>query len=166
MLPTPWSLRRHQADDIAWAIQRQVDLYAQERGYLPVFGDYVRESFAPFVGHFDPSRDALWVAESGGRRVGCVGIQHDRQRPGWAKFRWYFVDTPMRGQGVGRALIDAAVEFAREAGYQGIWLLTVDDLADARKQYERHGFQLVHTEAAPCEWAPWGHEQTWELHLV
>lgn len=161
-MSTPWTLRPHRPDDIEWAIERQANLYAKEHGYLPVFGDYVRDSFAPFVEHFDAARDALWVAESGGRRVGCVGIQHDWQRPGWAKFRWYFVESTMRGQGVGRALIDAALDFARVAGYQGVWLLTVDDLADARRQYEGHGFHLVHTEAAPCEWAPWGHEQHWE----
>ena len=59
-----------------------------------------------------------------------------------------------------------ALDFAKAAGYQGVWLWTVDDLAEARRQYEKAGFRLAHTEAEPCEWAPWGHEQRWELALV
>jgi GNAT superfamily N-acetyltransferase len=160
-------IRPRQAGDIGWACMRQAELYAQESRYLPVFEDYVVRSFAPFVERFDPSRDGLWVAELDGRRVGCVAIQHDAQDPAGAtaQLRWYFVEPDARGHGVGQALLDTALGFTRRAGYGLLWLWTVDDLAAARRQYERLGFRLAHTEPEPCAWAPWGREQRWELRL-
>jgi N-acetylglutamate synthase-like GNAT family acetyltransferase len=158
-------VRPRQVGDIGWACMRQCELYAKEFGYSQVFEDYVIRSFAPFVERFDSSKDGLWIASLDGIRVGCIAIQHDVDRPGWAQLRWYFVEADARGHGLGRELLDTALAFCRKAGYEGIWLLTVDDLGAARKQYEKVGFKLVHTDAEPCEWAPWGHEQHWALEL-
>lgn len=151
--------------DLGWALQRHGELYRDEFRYLPVFEDYVTRTFAAFLERFDPARDGLWVAELDGQRVGMVAIHHDPERPAWAKFRWFFVEKAARGHGVGSLLMRTALDFAKTVGYEGVWLWTVDDLAEARRHYEKVGFRLVHTEAEPCEWAPWGHEQRWELHL-
>ena len=168
--PQPWPgvavrVRPRQTGDIGWACMRQAELYAKEFRYSQVFEDYVVRSFAPFVERFDPTLDGLWVAELNGRRVGCIAIQHDPTQPGWAQLRWYFVEAEARGHGVGRALLDTALAFVHKAGYQAVWLWTVDDLVAARRQYEHSGFRLVHTETEPCAWAPWGREQRWELRL-
>ena len=158
-----FTIRPHRMGDLGWSIQRHAELYREEFRYLPVFEEYVVRTFAKFLEHYDAKRDRLWVAELDGRRVGSVAIHHDPDQPGWCKFRWFFVDKQARGHGIGSALHRTALDFARQAGYKGVWLWTVDDLHDARKQYERLGFRLVHTEGKPCEWAPWGHEQRWEL---
>ena len=165
-----FTLRPQKVGDLGWACERQATLYAQEFGYLPVFEHYVLRSVVPFLERFDPALDGLWVAEDRGRRLGCVAIQHDPDRAQgadapWAKLRWFFVEKEARGQGVGKALLDHAVSFARRAGHRGLHLWTVDDLHDARRLYEKAGFRLVHTEREPCAWAPWGHEQRWELVL-
>lgn len=146
---------------------RQAELYAKEFQYTPVFEDYVIRSFAPFVERFDAGKDALWVAELDGRRVGCIAIQHDATQPSgsFAQLRWYFVEADARGHGIGGGLLDTALAFSRRAGHKTVWLWTVDDLVAARRHYERLGFRLVHTEAQPCAWAPWGREQRWELQL-
>lgn len=158
-------VRPRQMGDLGWACMRQAELYAREFRYTQVFEDYVIRGFAPFLERFDPAKDGMWVAELDGRRVGCIAIQHDPSRPGWAQLRWYFVESDARGHGVGRALLDQAIAFCHRARHEGIWLSTVDDLAAARRQYEHAGFRLVHTEPQPCAWAPWGHEQRWELRL-
>lgn len=158
-------VRPRQTGDIGWACMRQAELYTKEFRYLPVFEDYVIRSFAPFVERFDPAKDGFWVAEVGGRRVGCIAIQHDADKPGWAQLRWYFVEADARGNGVGRALLDHAIAFCHKARFEGVWLWTVDDLVAARRQYESIGFRLAHTEPHPCAWAPWGREQRWELAL-
>lgn len=159
------TLRTHRMGDLGWAIQRHADLYRDEYDYLPVFEEYVVQTFARFTEKFDPARDRMWVAELDGQRVGMVAIHHDPDRAGWCKFRWFFVEKEARGHGIGSLLMRTALDFARSAGYKGIWLWTVDDLVEARRQYEKVGFMLMHTEAQPCEWAPWGREQRWELAL-
>lgn len=144
---------------------RQAELYATEFRYTPVFEEYVLRSFIPFLERFDAAKDGLWVAERDGQRVGCIAIQHDPQRPGWAQLRWYFVESSARGQGLGQQLLDTALAFVRAAGYAGVWLITIDDLHAARHQYERAGFHLVYTDPKPCAWAAWAREQHWELAM-
>jgi DNA-binding MarR family transcriptional regulator/GNAT superfamily N-acetyltransferase len=158
-------IRRMRAGDLGWAFMRQAEIYRSEFGYAPVFETYVARGLPPFLDAFDARRDALWVAEVDGERAGCIAIQHDPGRAGWAKLRWYFVEAHARGHGLGSRLLATSLGFARKAGYRGIYLWTVDDLAAARRQYEGAGFTLAHQDGAPCAWAPWGHEQRWELVL-
>ena len=158
-------IRRGRIGDLGWAFGRQAILYHEEFRYSQVFETYVARGLAPFLDHFDAKRDALWVAELAGTPVGAIAIQHDPDRPGLAKLRWYFVEKAGRGCGIGSRLLSTALRFARKARYRGVLLWTVDDLHAARRQYERAGFVLAHTDPKPCSWAPWGHEQRWELRL-
>lgn len=158
-------IRAGRPGDLGWSFERQAVVYLREFRYLPVFETYLAQGLAPFLERFDRARDRLWVAQHAGRRVGCIAIQHDADRPGWAKLRWFFLERDARGRGLGRRLMRAAVAFARKAGYEGIALWTVDDLHDARRVYERTGFVLAFEAAQPCAWAPWGYEQRWELVL-
>ncbi len=145
---------------------RQAVVYAEEFGYSPVFERYVSHGLAPFLDDFDAGKDRIWMASRGAERLGFIAIQHDPTRRGWAKLRWFLVEKEARGLGVGRRLMQAALAFARKAGYRGVYLWTVDDLAAARRVYVTSGFVLVHEATEPCEWAPWGHEQRWELELA
>src|SRR5688572_22063205 len=144
-------------------VHRQAAVYAKEFGYSQLFETYLHEGAAVFLRRFDATRDRIWVAEQAGRILGFVAVQHDSGRRGWAKLRWFLVEREARGQGLGRRLLRAAVAFSRKAGYRGILLWTVDDLHAARALYEDAGFALAFQDAKPCAWAPWGHEQRWEL---
>ena len=159
-------IRKGRIGDLGWTFERQAVLYHEEFGYSQVFETYVARGLAPFLDNFDPKRDALWIATLDGRRVGAIAVQHDPERRGWAKLRWYFVEKEGRGHGAGSRLLSTAIRFARRARYQGILLWTVDDLDAARRQYEKAGFALAHQDEAPCPWAAWGHEQRWELRLL
>ena len=161
----PTRIRKGRVGDLGWMVHRQAVVYAKELGYSQVFERYLHEGTAVFLGKFDAKKDRIWVAEDAGRIGGFIAIQHDPDRRGWAKLRWFLVEKEARGHGLGRRLMHAAVSFSRKAGYKGILLWTVDDLHAARRLYEATGFQLAFQDPKPCPWAPWGHEQRWELPL-
>ncbi|HLP51178.1 MAG TPA: GNAT family N-acetyltransferase [Chitinophagales bacterium] len=48
-----------------------------------------------------------------------------------------------RGKGLGRALIEACFDFARQSGYQRVYLETMPELKAAVRIYEKLGFSLL-----------------------
>jgi GNAT superfamily N-acetyltransferase len=125
------------------------ELYVRNGPYNAVFERYVAAGLAPFLKNFDVRSDCMWIAEEDGERVGAVAVQNTENRPGWAQLRWYFVLPRGRGEGLGNRLLKSALDFAKFAGYEGIFLWTMDDLPTARYLYEKAGFQLVEEQPAP-----------------
>jgi len=152
-----------QPGDLGWIFQVHGELYVRDGDYEPIFETYVAKGLPPFLQRFDAAKDGLWIAEVGGQRVGAIAIQHDPERPGWAQLRWYFVLPDARGTGLGARLLDAALRFCRDAGYAGIFLWTMSDLAAARHLYERAGFRLV--EEADAPWHATHRQQRFEMVL-
>ncbi len=108
-------------------------------------------------------REAAWIAELDGRRVGCVFCVAG-DVPAVAKLRILLVAPEARGHGVGRRLVDECLHFAETAGYRQVTLWTNDVLTSARRIYEAAGFTLA--DQAPHH--SFGHDlvgQTWARSL-
>ena len=149
--------------DLGWIVERHGALYAAEYGWDASFEALCAGIVAAFAAGHDPARERAWIADVAGERAGCV-LCVDAGEPGTAKLRLLLVEPWARGLGVGGRLIDAVLAFAREAGYARIVLWTNDVLHDARRLYERAGFEL----AASAPHHAFGHdlvEQTWAREL-
>jgi putative acetyltransferase len=48
-----------------------------------------------------------------------------------------------RGKGLGKRLIQKALDFAKKAGYKNVYLETMPELKQALKTYEKFGFQYI-----------------------
>lgn len=70
-------------------------------------------------------------------------IKHDQTT---AKLRMLYVDASARGMEIGNWLLEESIRFARLAGYKQMILWTTIVLVDARKLYQKAGFQLVEEE--------------------
>ena len=165
--PDDVTLRAPRAGDYGWAVERHGVLYAAERGFDETFEADVARIVADYAAEHDPEREAFWIAEARGRRVGCIACVRQPTGDGvdTAKLRILLVEPWARGLGVGRRLVQECVDFARKAGYQRMTLYTVDGLTAAHRIYQHVGFEIVRSEAVEM----WGHhlvEQEWWLDLA
>jgi DNA-binding MarR family transcriptional regulator/GNAT superfamily N-acetyltransferase len=155
-------LRAPHPGEYGWIVQRHGAVYADEYAWDQTFESLVARIVADYVDHRDPRREAAWIAELDGEPVGCVLCV--RQDDDTAKLRLLLVEPRARGHGIGGRLIDECLRFARRAGYERIVLWTNDVLDDARRLYERAGFELLESGAHHA----FGHdlvEQTWGREL-
>lgn len=130
--------------DLGWMVQAHGEQYASEFGWDQGFEAAVARIIADFGEAPSSGDQAGWIAELDGRRVGCVLCV--RGADGDAQLRILLVDESARGRGVGGALIDSCLDFARSAGYRRMWLWTNDVLAAARSLYLARGFRLFAEE--------------------
>jgi len=145
---TPWTgivLRPPQPGDLGWVVERHGARYAAEYGWDATFEALVARIVADFAERRDTRREAGWIAELDGERVGCVFCTA-ADAEDTAQLRLLLVEPSARGAGIGTRLVDECLRFAGRSGYRRITLWTNDILADARRIYERAGFRCDRRE--------------------
>lgn len=148
--------------DLGTVVARQAELYAREYGWDRSFEGLVAGIVADFIRDFDPEMEKAVIAERDGKIVGSVFVV--KAEPGTAKLRLLYVDARVRGQGLGKRLVNEAIEFARSKGYRELVLWTNAGLDAARGIYESVGFTLTAQELHHS----FGHDligQYWSLKL-
>ncbi|GAA4629169.1 helix-turn-helix domain-containing GNAT family N-acetyltransferase [Actinoallomurus vinaceus] len=159
--PASYVLRPLGPGDLGWVIQRHGALYAAEYGFNTSFEVLVARIVAEYGEHHGPG-DNAWIAEIDGEPVGTIFCVRESERV--ARLRLLLVEPSARGHGVGGRLVEECVRFARRSGYDEIVLWTQDTLTDARRLYERAGFELAAEE--PYDgFGPETKEQTWRMKL-
>jgi len=137
-------LRDPQPGDMGLVVQQQSALYAREYQWNWEFEALVAEIVAKYLREFDPPRERCWIAEKDGAVVGSVFVV--RRDDSTAQLRMLYVDASARGLGIGQRLVDECLRFARNAGYTRMMLWTMSALTDARKLYQKAGFELIEEE--------------------
>ncbi|MFJ8910772.1 GNAT family N-acetyltransferase [Amycolatopsis sp. NPDC102389] len=156
-------LRPPRPGDFGWVVHRHGALYSREYGWDERFEALVARVVAEYVDRRGDPRQAGWIAELDGERVGSIFCMPAEDGI-TAKLRMLLLEPAARGRGVGKRLVTECVEFARASGYPAMELWTVSLLEAARAIYQRAGFQLVDEETI----TGFGYEltgQTWRLEL-
>ncbi|GLH80577.1 GNAT family N-acetyltransferase [Bradyrhizobium sp. SSBR45G] len=159
---SPVLLRSHRPGDIGWIISRHGAVYAEEYGWDISFEALVAEIGAQFIRNYDAAREHCWIAELGGEPVGSIFLVKGSDDVG--KLRLLLVEKKARGMGVGRALTEQCIRFAREKNYKTVELWTQSILTAARDIYARAGFRKI-AEQPHASFGVQLTGETWRLDL-
>ncbi len=137
----PVRFRPEHADGFRQLVSRLLEEFDH-----PVSDDIDRELSDP-----DGTLDAIWVVPEADELIGCCAMRAtDRDT---VELRRMYVEPAFRGRNLGQLLVDAALAWAKEQGYQRVVLNSGYALADAVGLYESVGF------------APTGRDGRYELSL-
>ncbi|TGL54665.1 GNAT family N-acetyltransferase [Leptospira wolffii] len=151
-------VRERKPGDLGFIVYRHAVLYAREYGFNSSFEEYVILGMADYL-KSDSGHGKVWVAESEGKIIGAVAIVDSGDRN--SQLRWFYTEPSHRNLGIGRKLLDKAIEYGRKR-FSKISLWTLSNLPAARNLYKRSGFVLV--ESKPNrQWKAGLTEERWEL---
>jgi GNAT superfamily N-acetyltransferase len=155
-----WDLR---PGDMGSVIRLHGVLYAREYGYDHTFEGYVAAGLAEVAESFDSRRDRLWVAEQAGEIVGSIAVV--KRSAGEAQLRWFLIAPRFRNLGLGRSLLQLALQFGKDCGYEIIYLWTLRGLESATHLYVSCGFFRTEGRTHPL-WGKMITEERYELNVI
>ena len=157
-----FELRAPREGELGWIVSRHGTLYSRFYGWDRDFEALVAEIVATFAKDQAGDRGRAWIADVADAPAGSVLCMPKDEST--AQLRLLLVEPWARGMGIGGALVDACVRFARESGYRRLTLWTNDVLVEARRIYEAAGFELV-AESPHHSFGKQLVGQDWELVL-
>ena len=138
--------------------------YAESHGLGLVFEARVAKELAELLLRFDPARDFFRTVRCGGRLVGAIAVD-GKQTGSVAQLRCFILAPVARGRGFGRRLLNEALTFCRERGFQHVYLLTLAGLEASGHLYREAGFTVTE-EAMGEQWGRRLVEQRLDLDLA
>jgi len=129
-----------------------LDIAKVIRGALEEFG-----ANKPGTVYFDPTTDALFelfnntpgsfyfIALKDHQLVGGAGIFPTENLPeGTCELVKLYLHKDARGTGLGKELLNTAMQWAKENGYTQVYLESMPELSKAVTIYENVGFKRIH----------------------
>lgn len=136
--------------DLGRLISLHGTAYEGEKGHFGlVFEAYVAKTVAEFVID-NKAKGRVFLAERGVELVGCAAMV--AREGGRGQLRWVLASPAARGLGLGKRLVGAAIDYAREQGWREVFLETTEGLDASMGIYKRLGFETVSREGLE----PWG----------
>ena len=136
-------IRSFKAEDAQYIINSHYDIYAKEYKFDLSFKDFIAKSVEDFIQRSDDLNEKILILEIAEEPKGSIGITKVNEDV--AQLRLFLVDPSLRGSGLGRQLIQNAIDFCREKKYKTIILWTNSELKAARHLYEKFGFRIMET---------------------
>lgn len=149
---------------IADIIRLHAEYYSREWGFGLPFEAKVAVELSAFLRHFRPGVDFFAAHhDDNGALLGTISLEAPTSTEPLAHLRWFITSDAARGTGLGRRLMDNALDHVDARDFPGIYLTTFSGLKPARHLYEAFGFKLV-TEAEKDQWSGGVREQRFERH--
>lgn len=138
-----FTLRRIEASDNA-ELARIIRGSLEELGYALDGTVYTDPNTDRMFDCYQTPRTAYWIAESDGEMLGGSGIgEIVGINENICELQRMFLKKEARGLGIGMALMNQCLEFAKDAGFDQVYIETFPKMPGALKLYERSGFKYV-----------------------
>jgi GNAT superfamily N-acetyltransferase len=138
--------------------------YHEHWGFDLFFEAKVATELSEFLCRFNKVRDGFWLATVEERIVGSIAIDGIRLDSEGGHLRWFMVAPESQGQGIGKILLEEAMQFCRRTRFSRVYLWTFAGLDGARHLYEKWGFKLCEQREGH-QWGKRVMEQMFELCL-
>lgn len=126
--------------DLGRIIALHGEVYDALPGYGLAFEAYVARTIAEYV--IDAGGTGrIWLAERGNTLIGCAAMILREEARG--QLRWVLVDQSARGMGLGKDLVNRALDYARDNGCSRVFLETTDGLPESQSLYDTLGFRVA-----------------------
>lgn len=139
--------------------------YAEHWNFGHFFEEKVATELSRFIHTYDESKDRIWSLSVNGIIEGSIAVDGNSENSNGAHLRWFIVSDKLRGKGAGNYLMEHAISFCKERGFEDVYLWTFQGLAPARHLYEKFGFKLVE-ERSGDQWGTTVTEQRFALELA
>jgi len=147
--------------DIGYLTYLHGTLYAQECRWDHTFEAYVAGPLAEFaLSHNE--RQRIWLVEKDGIVAGSIAVVEDTKET--AQLRWLLLSPDLRRRGMGRFLMQKAINFCKDCGYRSVFLWTVSTLTPAAGLYQSLGFHITEQKTHKL-WGAMLTEQRCDLKL-
>jgi GNAT superfamily N-acetyltransferase len=121
-------------------MDRVNEAYAIVQEYYEAVSVDVREDAVEFAHEYFGEGAGVWLTRDGEAVVGCIALRGLENLEKSGEVKRLYVKPEYRGQGIAERLLAALETYARESGYQAIYLDSKDDLKTAIRFYARHGY--------------------------
>jgi len=132
----PYRIERARGSDAVEIVSLYRRVWNDYRGRFP---DELVKARQPTAEHMKEwmRHDTYFVAREGSRIIGVMGCS---LKHGTCLLMHMVVDKKHRRRGIGSALTERAIKYARENGAVKVWLDTAPRLKEAISLYEKFGF--------------------------
>jgi ribosomal protein S18 acetylase RimI-like enzyme len=115
-------------------------LFAEYAGWVGVDLEFqgFQQEVSTLPGGYRPPRGRLYIAIHEAEPVGCVGLRPLDETTG--EIKRLFVRPSLRGQAIGRRLMNEVLAAARDIGYDRLRLDTLPTMSAAIRLYRSLGF--------------------------
>ena len=159
-------IRSYQAGDEAFLSEAHERIYRDEFNWGGNFLKYTLEVIQKCCEEAEAGKAKVWIVEADGNSVGSI-VLRETSDEGVGQLRLFLLEKEYRNRGIGNALLDGAMEAAKEWGFRHLFLWTAEPLQVARRKYARLGFAITGRELM-TDWALDGsevYEELWEIDL-
>lgn len=155
------TIRSFQSGDLGYVAHLHGKIYDKTYKFGQMFEYYVMQGLTEFM--VNNAGGSLWVAEVNGEIIGSIAITQSSDAV--AQLRWFVLDENYQGMGIGKELMETAIDFCKKQNYQHVFLWTVSILETARYLYQKYNFTLTE-EKQNGEWTQSKlTEERWDLDL-